>query len=76
MQPKAQCIMRLGSVKCAVGHRDGVLLPDAHALLKSCRKEWSEKGAMNGEKHSCTLLPVFPLKRGCKFVAVGVSRKR
>lgn len=68
--------MRLGSVKCAVAHWDGALLPDAHALLKSCRKGWSEKGAINGEKHSWALLLMFPLKRGCKFATIGVSRKR
>lgn len=50
------------------------LLPDAYAFFKNCRKECTEKGTEFREK-SRALLPAFPWKRVCKFVAVGSEWK-
>lgn len=39
---------RLGIARCAVGHCGGALLTDSHVVLKSYRKEWSDKGSVHG----------------------------
>lgn len=37
--------------KMCCGAVSGALLPNTHAPLKSCRKGWRKKGAVNEENH-------------------------